>query len=483
MKKGTNKKQSLKSVQASETLDALMALDKLKEILDPRSGGSIDIVTLSADDFNKLINLFVSIKRDPTFGCGQSGLEKTKNLEKKLEAVWLYIGFSLYVHHWLPDRKTTEKDKKNSLIRGIDSEMAPFIADTLKNINNMKIYYYEGYTKISFHQKILQVEGNLFAFLRNLAKNSRFDFENIISELPLFIKRDRLRVSADRAQIRKKKGVSGSEMDVNHKLLGQFPKNGLLAPLKKKLEDTYVDFETGLELDLPLEGKITIETDGKHHLVDNKHSMTHNIKSFLLREKGWIRFSIMVNDRKVREAAFVSNFLCLPPVRDFVVRYKKIMDFRSKLRNKVISLQSEMMNQRGSKDKASLYFSYLGKLLKIDQNINTIVQDRTLERLLQRDDSRKLIHNLIIKSNQISSLKKSLNEDNDNKNRLQSLINDARGSIIELDIEIKDCKAEISKLENKRKFYNKEIIRLNIVAANEFSEYRSNIGIKLLMSK
>jgi hypothetical protein len=167
------------------------------------------------------------------------------------------MALSMYVKHWSTDTMMPKiaMAEKMQAIHRLDEIAYSKIGQALKNIKNDDDYYYERQPR-NYHQKFLQVQGNLFAFMQMLRKNENIYFVDLIEKLPLAGDSKKVSISGRQAQSRMTDGTSHTEQSVNAALAKNLPE--IFKSKKVVPTACFIDPETGLELDYPLNGKIYI---------------------------------------------------------------------------------------------------------------------------------------------------------------------------------------------------------------------------------
>lgn len=242
----------------------------------------------------------------------------------QLNAVWLYLAFSQYVHHWKNDASISPAIKAQlETIYECDRQVIPSIAQALRNIN--QAYVQDLPHDRNYHQKLLMIQGNLFNYFSTLAKNNPDQLDFILRTLPLSLARHVLENAANIAQTRLGGASHHTETHVFHALREITPPD-YFHFLKATPDACHIDPFTGLELDCPLNNFITIETDGPHHYYSDshRHHLVHTFKSSLLREYGWSRVPITL-DNPSEQARNISHLLQLEPVKAFAEIYNQVI--------------------------------------------------------------------------------------------------------------------------------------------------------------
>lgn len=354
----------------------MLYLNRLKNALDPRENQDqpVDLLTLSLDNFKNITKDF-----DDLFARLHS-----LNATEQLQAIWIYMAFTFYVRHWANDQGThIEMPEKLKLIKELDKAIYHNIGDVLNRINHTSCDFFRNYPK-HYHQKLLQINANLFAYAQML-KNDGISSEKILHNLPLKIKQEVLHISEERAQERENKGPSYTERNVNELLfqtLRHVPEP--FQPLKKTVNDVYVDKATGLELDFPLKGNISIETDGIHHNTHGSmaHSVIHNFKAFAMREQGWTRVPVLANSSTNIIAARIADLLHYSPVADFFKQNQALVILFQNIQAEILSSQ-EIISHSMEDSKRDAYIEYLESLFNQMNTIRNFLKHRHLEVLLR----------------------------------------------------------------------------------------------------
>jgi len=369
-------------------------LEAIKELLDPSGSTHKDIMNMGDKEFNHILSLFEKVfSRDfDNFGEESHGRGLAEIRKKQLEAVWLYMAFSLYVQHWAGEGAphTTKGAEKLAAVRKLDEDVLPCMRELVRNINSTRNEHFQKH-HISYYQKLLQVNGNLFTFSRNVLRNRKTNIDELASDLPLSIDSNKLEVTKEKVKsLRKEKagGPSGTESRVNAALsqgLQDAPAD--FQPVKKE-GSNHIDDNSGLELDFPLVGKVAVETDSKFHTVSNgrKHTMVHSLKTFLLREQGWTRVPIHAEENPVTRANDIASMLHHGPVVVFNQAYQQLMQQQQQIRAEIVNVQ-RMLDLRPSQNIREAHLQYISELWKIDNNIIEIMRNRFLEHMLSKSST------------------------------------------------------------------------------------------------
>lgn len=376
----------------------IQSLHTIASILAPRDGEARDVMGMEIGEFTKLAELFKQIFSNNFnhFGFQQIRSNLNNIRQTQVEAIWLYVAFSIYVHHWAKDQRHAKTSvQKLQIINELDKIAYPFIGNTLKSVNDAHVYHFQRHPLV-FHQRLLMVQGTLFTFIQNLAKNKNIELHNALVQIPLSLTPEKLAISQSKTKERNASGASYTEQSVNTILLENL-KNvpEIFQPIKKVTDELFIN-DWGLELDFPLKSKITIETDGIYHLTrksDNPravHNIVHNLKAFLLRENGWIRVPVNVHQGKCVELAEkISQLLHIPRLQKFKDQYDELIKKRNWIQNSIIETQNKMKLPSESAYK-TIHLNYITQLLAQDAIIQQFIEKRHLEIVLRDPDTKEL---------------------------------------------------------------------------------------------
>ncbi|HRE32937.1 MAG TPA: hypothetical protein PLD88_13240, partial [Candidatus Berkiella sp.] len=114
-------------------------------------------------------------------------------------------------------------------------------------INQTEPRFLENFAR-NYHQKLLQINANLFAYMQML-KNDKNATETLIQHIPLTINQAILALAESKAQERENKPTSFTERRTNQTLINQLQKvPEPFQPIKQTADSVYIDKTTGLEL-------------------------------------------------------------------------------------------------------------------------------------------------------------------------------------------------------------------------------------------
>jgi hypothetical protein len=277
----------------------------------------------------------------------------------KLDAIVLILELSIAAEN-LP-----EDDKKRESIQLLQKNTLDEIITSISNINQNERRWcnpdeFIGLNHLSYrtaHQRLLMINSLLFYYAGTLHKNEIIqNFAERFIHFPLKIEDSILDKSNKKATDRTSLPSKTEERMIeccltNHPMYS--PPNQFSA-IKKSAFDTYIEPDTGLELDFPLENKITIELDGdEFHFINGKPTLEHLRKEKQLLENGWIRISVSTSMLKEYGQKMnplitaVSYTLNSPHVHQYLEMHKKLMIQRSELRNEIKALHDRLKHNVG----------------------------------------------------------------------------------------------------------------------------------------
>lgn len=348
------------------------SLQFIKSKLDRRSNtvstfDGDDIAAMDADNFEKICAAFQKYFNEELYSKqSKENIEKqfsskdqimTEEMEAKipglqqksitihqLNAIWLYMAFSLFTHKQANHPALTGSDKLNK-INALDAELYAKIGGVIQSINGTKIHFLKN-NSLDFHQKLPMVHNNLFHYFQILRNNPRIDQKLLLEKLPLSFSKEVLASSCDKMKTRKETKQSISEYANNAMLFRSFRENcpQIFEPLPKQ-NGMYIDDAIGLELDCPHRMKLTFETDGPHHYYPSgQHDFIHHLKSVALRETGWTRISLKTDSSEEKNnIAFMTKILNISNVGTFAEAYQELGIILNELRTKIVQYQSMLL--------------------------------------------------------------------------------------------------------------------------------------------
>lgn len=277
---------------------------------------------------------------------------ETVRTRQQLDVAWHYMAVSVYIHHWakgnVTDREGNiifrDRDNKVALVEQNDARFVPLLANVFRNVDAASIEAFKNQPK-NYHQQLLYLDTTLFHFIGLLRRNTNVDISQFLDVLFTY-DLNKQELSSQVAQNRQAKGTSRFEYFVNSKLFEKLQHAPhYFKPLKQSPDEIYIDDETGLELDFPLNGRITIESDGMHegHFTETlQHGPIHNFKSFALRETGWTRVGFMALEGWEAHMDNMIELMALPKVHEFAEEYLRFTDKVEYFRSNIIALQRQL---------------------------------------------------------------------------------------------------------------------------------------------
>ncbi len=430
----------------------------LKSKLDPKHEQSterehcaagVDIAEISMTDFTEIAEHF-----EYYFDQEIS----SKDLHHQIEAVWLYMAFSNYVHHWAHNPTTTLGLEKLKTVQRLDVIFYQKIAAVINNVNKEPSSDLRKFS-ISFHQKILMLNGFFYSFYQRLNPD-----KSILCKVPFSFTDNVVGAAKEKAKLRKSREPSTSEIVVNQAITQALATAPQIV-IRKKLGETFIDDETGLELDFPLSHHITIETDGPYHSYATKrHDLIHTLKATILRETGWARISLSTSsplESLKANARFVADLLKLPSITTFAEKYQELITLLLEIRKEIQNAQS-LFHKNPSKEEFFAYKKHIKFLLELEQAIRSkFIDKRDLEHVLLSFDNAELSSSLQEKIKQYDQYLKDAEIVAAGAKEIDSIvmsISSYEDEIVQLNQLIKVKEDKISEYQSK---YKSEEERLN----------------------
>lgn len=387
-----------------------------------KSKAEIDPYVLSTDDIQAILDDFSIIfqsmeKKYNRKGFYDDGAPNLTHAAHQVDGLWLYFVFSNYVHHWAavsPDMKA-----KFEQIQSFDKEHFKIIAKILIQIEKS---YHSLTTKpnVSDHQRILMIQGYLPEFIKRQTSSVEESLMHIRIAFPNKLIKSSQSIIAERDA----SSTSGIETSINAHLFESLSKDSIpdaFAPQKQNPQDSYVDDATGLELDFPLRGNITIETDGVeyHQGAFGRHNMVHTFKATIMRQSDWVRipfnpsFDGAGDYTNATMLKRITDLMHIPFVHDFHLQYKQLLEIRRKVRIDLDLLQKKVLFKYTSLKEDER--NYLSDLIRLDDELEKFIKKRHLESLLRepvqmygfkkKEESLHFKQQMIAKNSSIQQLK------------------------------------------------------------------------------
>ncbi len=333
---------------------SLNALQQLNTTLSPPQGSGVDVARISLTEFKKITKNFSGYLSHQFYD---------DYYDNQMHSLWLYMAFSLNVHHWAHKNNTVSGKEKLQAIAALDSIYLNNLDQFISHLNLQYDDYLNSFDR-SFYQKLLMINNCLFGF-RQILSNK--DFGTIFNTHVL-------NIAKNHAQTRKQNVTSTSENITNEALTkGLKSAPGCFQPLKQT-KQPYIDFETGLELDFPLNSKITIETDGAQHYYQHdshlrRHTLVHHMKSFALRESGWVRVPLPTDKADILQAnaANIAKLLHFPQVAWFSQKHQECNMALNEIQEKIQTLSQSL--SQASTDANKEITKAIDSLLSIEKNL------------------------------------------------------------------------------------------------------------------
>lgn len=360
--------------------DATKSFKELKESLNAPS-----IANFSTEEFNeKITQLTTSCK-----ALLQGGIQVNngEDILSKLDAIMLIFELSIATENLPAD------DKKRESIQSLQDNT---LADIIKSINTINQNAdrwcnpkeFPGLDILSYrsaHQRLLMINSLLFYYAGTLHKNKIIQtFSERFITFPLRIEPHILKKSKAEANHRTSKPSYTEKTMINCFLQDPlYSSTSQFSAIKENASQTYIEPDTGLELDFPLVNHITIELDGdEFHFINGKPKLDHLRKEKQLLENGWNRISLSTSmlkkygNKMPALITAVSETLNSAPVGQYLEMHKFLTRLRSDLREKInilhvklkdsvgvvsvgqgVQIKAHRQSQSQKKKKANLLFS------------------------------------------------------------------------------------------------------------------------------
>lgn len=358
------------------------------------ANSKVNILDMPLENFKEISNAFEELFESATFSnFGYTAEQqanpfvKKKILDHQTNLIFLYMAFSLYVLKHAKIKGTKAWRGKLKIVTALNLITYQQIGCTLKLLINSKPA--DLTDNLSFHQRLLMINCNLFAFAKILIDHAQATknnglLENILQLLPLEIPASKLRQSKEKANNRTMIDPGHTENEVNISLiqiLRQDLPDFIFKPQKMTPNSKKMDKVSGLELDFPLDSFVTIETDGPHHFSNNRRALIDYFKNTALQEAGWIRGSISTNSDCIKPARNIAYLLLLPQVTAFVKEYIKLNTLRQTIRAKIIEVQKEYQ-QLKQEAYRPIYHNHFNALFNFERLITSILLSNNLSAML-----------------------------------------------------------------------------------------------------
>ncbi|MCS5711091.1 hypothetical protein [Candidatus Berkiella aquae] len=369
-------------------------LKQLKDYLDPIGNDKkpTNLLSNSLSNFEHIIDTFKTLFNDQEL-----------DREDQLVVAWLYMAVTFSIHQWAADPQIiqdTNIGEKLKRIQALDAKIYPALGNILNNIKRIHLDTYTSFDR-HYHQKLLQIQSNLFAYIKML-QSSGHDIKEITKVIPLSFDKDNIRISQNKAKHRPAAPTSDSELTTNLKLLRNLaPEPEQFQPIKQRADHPYIDEKTGCELDFPLRGEnITIETDGIHHFYPETkiHTITHNFTASTLHERGWSRIPVLCEQVEFLPE-HIAKMLQYEAVGDFSEKMKQLNKLQEAIQAEIRYVQEKLTSSfELPADKKPLYLEYLESLINKEHTLRTFLAKKHLEVFLRNpalsSDIDKLQHQI-----------------------------------------------------------------------------------------
>lgn len=478
--------------RAADDASPNILLKNLRTQIDPtdKSSTAIDPVALSLDNLQAILYDFSNVFRD----MNQSHNNKEFRAAQKISVLWLYFIFSNYVYHWgAENKKMTAKLQKIQEFERIHLKLIGRMlnsieqsCEALSNNDNMSI-----------HQRLLMIQGYLLEFI----KRQSVDAKEVLTHIPVALPSHQLVSSQSVVSQRKPSSASDIESRAN-KTLFKFMNKGSIPdafkPRKQNENDQYeniqfIDATTGLELDFPLRGQITIETDGKqYHLgAFGRHDMVHTFKATILRQNNWVRIAfnptseISDDYNNLTMLKRISDLLAIPFVHDFYIKYQILLDLREKIRNELYIVQNEVLFPK--REQEAKHSEYLEKLFILEIKIGEFINQRHLECLLREPVSMAILG--FNKENGLKFKKEFISKNSvivelqELEKAAYQILQDANSSYNDLFQQVKKANASCEKLQSELESLKESLQNERNRRARHFAIYKKLKQQKTQQSK
>ena len=462
-------------------------IDNLKNIrsyLDPKGmtntpnsrSIAIDPIALSTQDFSNLLADFTKVIGGMVKGGRYKGRTFTDNHTHpahKLDAIWLYMALSNYLRHWSRDLKLhKELQDKIAMLNDFERMYFDYISQIIKDIERDYIYLKMTVNKRD-HQRLLMINGNLYNFIRKIPVS----LDDKLASIPVGFSDAVLMNSSRVAQMpRTTSGTSLIEGYVNaylFKCLSDAPEG--FQPLKVNHNTAYIEPKTGLELDFPLKGGITIETDGaKYHNGEyGRHDPVHTLKSAVLRQSDMVSVRFTPTNQ-IESKKFLSRLvglLLIPGVYQYHLVYQKLLNIRSSVRSKIKQVQKVVHSNISNMDKP---IRMLRKLWALESAIQKQIARRALEKLLRADHNNNLENMNLTEQ---AEFKDDLIKANEQITEIQNEINILKDKVSALGEKIKDASSAVRDIGDRDKEAFRETKALVANLSSEEARYAKHNSI------
>lgn len=331
--------------------DATKLFKDLKESLNAQP-----IAEFKTEDFNeKITQLSTPCK---TLLQGGIKVNQGEDILLKLDAIILIFELSIAAESLSAD------DKKRESVKLLQNNTLDEIIKSIDTINQNKDRWcspkeFEGLDMLSYrtaHQSLLMINSLLFFYAGTLHKNQiiQTHSERFIT-FPFSIDPQILKKSRTEANQRTSKPSYTEEAMINCFLEDPlYSSTSQFSAIKENASQTYIELDTGLELDFPLANYITIELDGdEFHFINGKPKLDHLRKEKQLLDNGWIRISLSTSmlqkygNKMPALITAVSNTLNSAPIGKYLEMHTYLTGLRSELRNEIKALHDRLKEKVG----------------------------------------------------------------------------------------------------------------------------------------
>lgn len=308
---------------------------------------------------------------------------------EKVEAIWLHMSLSLFMRHQIAS--LSDREAKLALLNNLDKEVVGIIGNTIAEINDRSTSY--GFYKNrrrDFHQKMLHIHWNLPRYYQHLTLAKIMTPESLLG-LPLGVTERKLRISQEESKSQREsepqyKGEALTpESQVNAEILKHIHAGTQVATLKDPNQKKYIDEKTGLELDLPLSYRLSVETDGEKHVAHGIHTVIHTMKALAFRESGGQRIPLDVNQtiidsqKHVKIAQSYGEILRNQAVLEYLNLTNQFDALRCQLRETLEDIQDKYAFPH-DEEKRRMIREHFQEVLKVEALLRDFANRKNLEK-------------------------------------------------------------------------------------------------------
>lgn len=331
--------------------NAVKSLKDLKILLNTQP-----ISDFHAEEFKKMVDKLTIASK--ALLKGGIHLNRDEAIPEKLDALVLILELSIAAEN-LP-----ANDEKRESIQLLQKSTLDEIINSINTINQNAQRWcnpetFEGLIGLNYrsaHQCLLMINSLLFYYAGTLHKNEIIkNFAERFIDFPLKIEDSILDKSNTKATDRKSQPSNTEKRMIECLLMHpMYSPDYQFSAIKKSPFESYIEPDTGLELDFPLENKITIELDGEaFHFINGKPTLEHLRKEKQLLENGWVRISVSTSmlraygQRMGPLITAVNYTLNSPNVGQYLDMHSHLNMQRSQLRDQIKALHDRFKHSVG----------------------------------------------------------------------------------------------------------------------------------------